>query len=73
MSFFYLSCGCCHKWPVGTVELSYLDVFKNIAIEIQIDAAEAEELTRSYLGVSSNLLFSMILANLFSCCPKLAV
>lgn len=42
---------------MGTVELSFLDVFKNITIGIEIDANEAEELTRSSLGVSSNLFF----------------
>lgn len=58
---------------MGTVELLYLDVFKTITTEIQIDAADAEQLRRSSLGVSSNLLFCMILAKLSSCCPKLVI
>lgn len=56
------------------VELPFLDVFKNITIGIEINGTEAEELTRSSLGVSSKLFFfSMILANAFSYSPKLAV
>lgn len=42
---------------MGTLELSFLDVFKNITIGIEMDATKAEELTRPSLGVSSNLIF----------------